>query len=142
MNTQKESLSNLISEGEQVLSLNNILPGVEPKYVPKQAFEAWMGKINTFNERHLKGHPMYRGIFTCYFHRKNTPSNCYEMIGLLQSVESDDEFWNVANGRPCIDSRSGIQMKQIKRIFISHRTTDAAVADIVRDFIVGLFLIP
>ena len=74
MNTRRETLSNLILEGEQILSLNNVLPGVEPQVVPKQAFETWMGKINTFNERHLKKHPMNHSIFTCYFHRKNTPT--------------------------------------------------------------------
>ena len=138
MNEHKETLSNLISEGEQVLSLNNILPGVEPKFVPKQAFETWMGKINTFNERHLKKHPMNHSIFTCYFHRKNTPTCCYEMMGLLQSVECDNEFWGITKGANAIASRSSVKMNQTKRIFISHRTTDAEVADIIRDFIVAL----
>lgn len=94
---QKQKIVSLIEEGEKVLDANRILPSVEPTIVPLAAFETWMGKINTFNERYLKKHPMHDSIFTCYFHRKNTASKCYEMIGLLKAVESDEDLWGAAS---------------------------------------------
>ena len=97
-----------------------------------------MGKINTFNERYLKKHPMHDSIFTCYFHRKNTASKCYEMIGLLKAVESDEDLWGTASDE--MDTRKSEEkaMSTNKRIFISHRTCDQKIADMLCDYFVAL----
>lgn len=135
---QKQKIVSLIEEGEKVLDANRILPSVEPTIVPLAAFETWMGKINTFNERYLKKHPMHDSIFTCYFHRKNTASKCYEMIGLLKAVESDEDLWGAASNESSTEKSEEKAMSTNKRIFISHRTCDKKVADMLCDYFVAL----
>lgn len=135
---QKQKIVSLIEEGEKVLDANRVLPSVEPTIVPLAAFETWMGKINTFNERYLKKHPMHDSIFTCYFHRKNTASKCYEMIGLLKAVESDEDLWGAASNESSTEKSEEKAMSTNKRIFISHRTCDKKVADMLCDYFVAL----
>jgi len=135
---QKQKIVSLIEEGEKVLNANRVLPSVEPTIVPLAAFETWMGKINTFNERYLKKHPMHDSIFTCYFHRKNTASKCYEMIGLLKAVESDEDLWGAASNESSTEKSEEKAMSTNKRIFISHRTCDKKVADMLCDYFVAL----
>ena len=135
---QKQKIVSLIEEGEKVLDANRVLPSVEPTIVPLAAFETWMGKINTFNERYLKKHPMHDSIFTCYFHRKNTTSKCYEMIGLLKAVESDEDLWGAASNESSTEKSEEKAMSTNKRIFISHRTCDKKVADMLCDYFVAL----
>lgn len=60
-------------------------------------FDAWMGEINIFNERHLTNHPLHDSIYTTYFHRKNRPSSYNEMMGHLRALSADDEFWGNTN---------------------------------------------
>ena len=120
------------------MDANRILPSVEPTIVPLAAFETWMGKINTFNERYLKKHPMHDSIFTCYFHRKNTASKCYEMIGLLKAVESDEDLWGAVSNESSTEKSEEKAMSTNKRIFISHRTCDKKVADMLCDYFVAL----
>ncbi len=135
---QKQKIVSLIEEGEKVLDANRVLPSVEPTIVPLAAFETWMGKINTFNERYLKKHPMHDSIFTCYFHRKNTASKCYEMIGLLKAVESYEDLWGAASNESSTEKSEEKAMSTNKRIFISHRTCDKKVADMLCDYFVAL----
>ena len=135
---QKQKIVSLIEEGEKILDANRVLPSVEPTIVPLSAFETWMGKINTFNERYLKKHPMHDSIFACYFHRKNTASKCYEMIGLLKAVESDEDLWGTESDEISTMKREEKAMGTNKRIFISHRTCDQKIADMLCDYFVAL----
>ena len=57
--------------------------------------EAWMGEVNILNERHLKGHPLYKSIYTAFFHRHTRPNSFVEMLGLLQAVAGDLEFLGI-----------------------------------------------
>lgn len=109
--------------------------------IPKADFEAWMGEINTFNSRYLKKHPQYDSIHTAYFHRKNLLDHCEKMVGLLQAVSNDSEFWEVSeapDSQPV--TRNKEKPKECKMppvIFISHRTVDGPLADMLRDYLVG-----
>ena len=109
--------------------------------IPKAAFEAWMGEINTFNIRYLKKHPQYDSIHTAYFHRKNLLDHCEKMVGLLQAVSNDSEFWEeseVPESRPVtMDKVESKERNMSPIIFISHRTVDGPVADMLRDYLVG-----
>lgn len=60
-------------------------------------FDAWMGEINIFNERHLKNHPLHDSIHTTYIHRKNRVSSYDDMMGHLRALAADDEFLGGSN---------------------------------------------
>jgi predicted nucleotide-binding protein len=57
-------------------------------------YDKWMSEINTFNERHLKCHPLYSSIHNTYFHRKTNLSSYADMMGHLRALANDHEFWN------------------------------------------------
>lgn len=57
-------------------------------------YDMWMSEINTFNERHLKCHPLYSSIHNTYFHRKTKLSSYADMMGHLKALANDNEFWN------------------------------------------------
>lgn len=109
--------------------------------LPKADFETWMGEINTFNERYLKKHPQHNSIHTAFFHRKNLLDHCEKMVGLLQAVSNDSEFWCVdEEAEPKTISSTNIVSKEhnmLPVVFISHRTVDGPVADMLRDYLVG-----
>ena len=60
-------------------------------------FDAWMGEINIFNERHLANHPLHNSIRTTYFHRKNRASSYSDMMGHLRALSADEEFLGSSN---------------------------------------------
>ena len=60
-------------------------------------YDAWMGEINIFNERHLKNHPLHDSIHTTYFHRENRVSSYDDMMGHLRALAADDEFLGSSN---------------------------------------------
>ena len=105
-------------------------------------YEAWMSEINVFNERHLKNHPLYSEIHSAFFHH-NTNRKCYQnMMGYLQALVNDSEYWQESQQeaieRPAKQSKEeGIKSTMNPIIFISHRTTDAKVADMLKDYLVA-----
>lgn len=105
-------------------------------------YEAWMSEINVFNERHLKNHPLYSEIHSAFFHH-NTNRQCYQnMMGYLQALVNDSEYWQESQQeaieRPAKQSKEeGIKSTMNPIIFISHRTTDAKVADMLKDYLVA-----
>lgn len=140
-NKSLEKLVSLIDEGEN-LAENAVCPDglIGVPVVPRIDFESWMGEVNTFNERQLKKHPQYNAIHTAFFHRRNHKRNCEEMVGLLRSVAQDSVFWdahNASSSQPRIFSSTKEVSHLQPTVFISHRSTDAKVADMLRDFLVG-----
>ena len=139
---QHDKLKSLIGTGQVMAFEAARKQKTDYSFTISQAdFEAWMGEINTFNMRYLKEHPQYHSIHSAYFHRKNLLDHCEKMVGLLQAVSNDREFWEasdsptsqpvtVINGEPKESNMSPV-------IFISHRTVDGYVADMLRDFLVG-----
>ena len=140
---QYKKLEKLIKTGKDLI-INSVsnkdeLSGI---LVQKTEFELWMGQINTFNTRYLKNHPQHRTIYTKFYHRKNYSHYCEEMIGILQSVYNDEDFWK-DNSNEDINSKKALT--QDKRgdtssmqhiIFISHRSIDAEVAEMLKDYLV------
>ena len=139
---QREKLNGLISTG-QIMALEASKTKVHDYSftLPKAEFETWMGEINTFNERYLKNHPQHNSIHTAFFHRKNLLDHCHQMVGLLKAVANDTDFWGecqVPTPNAIVENtnlQKEIEMTPI--IFISHRTIDGPVADMLRDFLVG-----
>lgn len=61
-------------------------------YVSGPMYDAWMGEINIFNERHLKEHPLHDSIFTTYSHYRKNSSSHTEMMGCLRALSADTDF--------------------------------------------------
>lgn len=139
---QREKLNSLIATG-QLMSLEASKRQVSDYSftLPKAEFETWMGEINTFNERYLKNHPQRNSIHTAFFHRKNLMDHCHKMIGLLQSVANDNDFWGecqvITPSALIVNSLTQKETEMTPIIFISHRTVDGPIADMLRDFLVG-----
>ena len=140
-NKTMEKLASLIAQGEKLVMSASCPDGViGVPVVSRIEFESWMGDVNTFNERQLKMHPQYNSIHTAFFHRRNHKRNCEEMVGLLRSVAQDTDFWetrNTGSSQQNILSLSKEVPDLQPTVFISHRSTDAKVADMIRDFLVG-----
>ena len=64
-------------------------------YTGGPLYNTWMGEINIFNERYLKEHPLYRSIYSTYFHRGNKPSAFDDMMGHLKALHSDHIFFGI-----------------------------------------------
>lgn len=140
-NKTTEKLASLIAQGEKLVMSASCPDGlIGVPVVSRIDFDSWMGEVNTFNERQLKMHPQYNAIHTAFFHRRNHKRNCEEMVGLLRSVAQDTDFWQAQNSgfsQQSIPSSSKEVSDLQPTVFISHRSTDAKVADMLRDFLVG-----
>lgn len=88
----------LIEDGEN-LRVNNTYSA----QLHKTYCEAWMGEVNILNERHLKGHPLYKSIYTTFFHRHTRSNSFVEMLGLLQAVADDLEYWGIDKSIKCME---------------------------------------
>lgn len=63
-------------------------------YVSGPQFNKWMGEIKTFAERHLVDHPLIEDIKLAYKRRSHSPEVYDDMIGYLETLVSDTEFWD------------------------------------------------
>jgi len=109
-------------------------------YIDGSEFRTWLNEINTFSERHLKSHPLYKSIHDCYFFR-NTKNNTFEeMIDLLQALANDDEYFELECHDVPIPANPKEEVFSLKKsmIFISHRSIDKEIADVIQDFLIAL----
>ena len=139
---QREKLNSLIAAGQRMaLEASKKQVSDYSFTLPKAEFETWMGEINTFNERYLKNHPQRNSIHTAFFHHKNLLDHCHKMVGLLQAVANDSDFWSecqfIAPSTVAVNSYAQKETEMAPIIFISHRTVDGPIADMLRDFLVG-----
>ena len=143
---QRSKLKDLIETGRNLVFESGVRTGITRDIsgilIPQTEFERWMGQINTFNARYLKNHPQHGDINTKFFLRKNYFTHCEEMVGILQAVYDDEEFWSEHNEvQPTV--RGKIAANKLREdkimqpvIFISHRSIDADVADMLKDYLV------
>lgn len=95
LSAQKSKVAEFIQRGEKIkeLEYHPAQGGFPISYVSGPKFDAWIGEINIYNERYLKKHPLHNSIHTTYFHYKNNPSSCDDMLGHLRALVTDDEFF-------------------------------------------------
>lgn len=85
-----KKINALIEDGEDLRVNNSYTAELHKTYC-----ESWMGEVNILNERHLKNHPLYKSIYTTFFHRHTRTHSLVEMLGLLQAVAADSEYWGI-----------------------------------------------
>ena len=56
-------------------------------------YASWMSSVSLFANRHLQNHPMKKEIDDAYFFRNNEQKGLTAMLGLLDVIGKDDEFW-------------------------------------------------
>ena len=138
---QKQKISEFITRGELIGEQEiNEFAGVSQ--VKGSQYETWMSEISVFNERHLKDHPLYSDIHSAFFHRNTSRKSYQNMMGHLKALVTDTDYW----GEPQQDTESkpktvlpikkGTERHMTPIIFISHRTIDAEIADMLKDYLV------
>ena len=101
-----------------------------------------MSEISVFNERHLKDHPLYSDIHSVFFHRNTSRKSYQNMMGHLQALVNDTDYWEEIqkeeNGNSCavLHIKKGTERHMTPIIFISHRSIDAEIADMLKDYLV------
>ena len=138
---QKQQILEFVSRGEEIAQKEYNASGYIP-HISGPLFEAWMNEINIFNERYLKDHPLYSHIrSTCFHHKAQITSHKF-MMGHLSALASDTEYWKESPTAPPV-ATSGTKLKgevtaMTPIIFISHRTEDSDVADMLRDYLTAV----
>ena len=138
---QKQQILEFVSRGEEIAQKEYNASGYIP-HISGPLFEAWMNEINIFNERYLKDHPLYSHIRSTYFHHKAQITSHKFMMGHLSALASDTEYWKESPTAPPV-ATSGTKLKgevtaMTPIIFISHRTEDSDVADMLRDYLTAV----
>ena len=141
---QKQKVKEFIERGETIAEeeYHSGKTSFSLPYISGPLFEAWMNEIKIFNDRYLKSHPLYSSIDSTLFHYKTQLSSHKNMMGHLQALLSDDEYWLDEKVKPnttlsIVDKMEKIGEIMTPTIFISHRSTDAEVADLLRDYLVS-----
>lgn len=141
---QKQKILEFIEQGKKIAKeeFHTGSKGFAFSHISGPLFETWMNEINIFNDRYLNEHPLYSAIHDTVFHHKTQTRSHKYMMGHLMALENDSDFWqqndsqkNVPVQKLTEEKGAEDNMKPI--IFISHRTEDADVADMLKDFLVS-----
>lgn len=140
---QKELLS-LVQEGLQI-QLQEVQFGLPILQNP--AYLSWNNKVTLFGEHYLTEHPLYRNVQEACSSWNDREKGLNALLRILQAVADDKKYWSehhavarisapVAQNRE-IQASTEPKKEEKKTIFISHRSTDKDVADMLLDFFVA-----
>ena len=138
---QKQKISEFIIRGEEIGRKENNPSSYIP-HVGGPLFEAWINEINIFNERNLKEHPLYSDIRSTCFHHKSQITSHKFMMGHLQALINDTDYWEEKQEEEesklhaVQPLKKGTEKYMTPIIFISHRSIDAEIADMLKDYLV------
>ncbi len=139
---QKLRVLEFVARGEEIGKKEYSTSGLIPS-ISGPLFEAWMNEIKIFNDRYLKEHPLHETINSTVFHHKGQLSSHKNMMGHLRALSCDTEYWQGVQSESTA-LLSGVQHEMKSEgntmtpiIFISHRTEDAQIADMLRDYLVA-----
>lgn len=102
-----------------------------------------MSEISVFNERHLKNHPLYSDIHNAFFHRNTSRKSYQNMMGHLKALVTDTDYWGElqqdteSKPKTVLSIKKGTERHMTPIIFISHRSIDAEIADMLKDYLVA-----
>lgn len=90
--TNHELHLELLRLEQQGLQLQKMcLSGIPFQNLPEYA--QWMSSVSLFTKRHLGSHPMKKDLDDAYFFRNDYSRGFNAMLGLLDVIGKDDEFW-------------------------------------------------
>ena len=138
---QLKRILEFVAHGEEIGKKEYNTSGLIPT-ISGPLFESWMNEIKIFNDRYLKDHPLHKAIDSTIFHHKGQLSSHKNMMGHLAALANDVEYWQALLpneiAAPSAAWSKGKDTTMTPIIFISHRTTDAEVADMLRDYFVAM----
>lgn len=130
-NSLKVKVDEFIQRGVDIgrMEFHPASSGYPFSYVSGPLYDTWMGEIKTFNERHLKEHPLHDSIATTYSHYRKKFSSYNEMMGHLRALSADTDFF-ATNLNQLLDSAERNTMSN--KVFIVHGHDDTAKLDMAR----------
>lgn len=138
---QKQKISEFIIRGEEIGKKENNSSSYIP-HVGGPLFEAWINEINIFNERNLKEHPLYSDIYSTCLHHKSQITSHKFMMGHLLALVNDTDYWEENHEgenskiHTVLPINKGTERHMNPIIFISHRSIDVEIADMLKDYFV------
>ncbi len=116
-------------------------PGLAmPDYISGPKSDQWFSEIKIFNDRYLSKHPLHDKIDDVCSKHKRAFSPHEDMMGYLRALLTDDEYLQDAydgdRTTDIIEDKGDVIVGK-HMIFISHRSDDAEVADMLKDYLVG-----
>lgn len=143
---QEKKINEFLSEAEKIrekeynkLSSQGILI---PDYVGGPLCDEWLNEIYIFGNRYLTNHPLFNKIKDIYENKSARYSTFDDMLSILKSLKNDEEYWALNNnydGNELLyTNNQNINKGSSYSIFISHRTTDKDIADILVNFLVSI----
>lgn len=110
-NANKERVAEFLQRGEKIVKEEYHQPRSTIPYVAGPQYEKWKNDIYTFTDRHLKTHPLHDDIMNS----KRKISEYSKLMGYLQSLVDDEEFWEEATIK---------EKPAMYDVFISHANKD------------------
>lgn len=92
-------------------------------------YDVWMSDINTINSRHLNNHPLHDCISVAFKQRGNGISVYNKMIGYLESLVNDTEYWESNSKNMDSEIKEGMMSN---KVFIVHGHDTSAKETIAR----------
>jgi len=121
-NPNKRKVEQFIERGKKIKAeeYHPAGNGIAISYVAGPKYNAWMSEINIFNERHLKDHPLHQSIDSAYFHRANSPSSFDDMLGHLEALLLDNEYWGDPISSDYEFKEIEVKQEMSNKVFIVH----------------------
>lgn len=120
----RQRITEFIQRGERIVKDEYHVPAKNiaiPPYVTGPQSDKWFNDISIFNERHLSSHPHYIKIKeTCDSHKRRIDAH-NDMLGLLKSLGSDDEFFQDVQQE---GTNQNGKSSSVYDVFISHASAD------------------
>lgn len=134
---QQDKIADLIMRGEEIYKkeYQRPTPRFPFAFADGPMYRAWMGEINTLNERYFRNHPLYSDIKSMY-EKRNKETHAFEyMVSHLNALYADKEYWEEGTD---VQQQEGAAVKEMDKtgIFISHSSKNADVAIMLRDFLI------
>ena len=128
-NSQLLKIKEFIAQGEKIKTeeYHPAQGGFPFAYVSGPQYDQWMAEINIVNERMLSNHPLKESIGLMCKKKDDDPRACDKMIGYLQAVANDDEFWDSIK----VKTEEGGKMSN-KKVFIVHGHDKMAKIEVAR----------
>ena len=131
-NPLKEKVAAFIRRGENIGVTEYHAAGAlfSFSYIAGPLYDAWMGEISIFNERHLKDHPLHDSIATACSQHNRIPSSYYkDMMGYLRALYTDAEFFATV---PVLSQNNSEKSIMSNEVFVVHGHDEEAKQAVAR----------
>ncbi len=116
----RQRVESFIERGRIIMKEEYHHSQLMPDYISGPKTEQWFNEINIFNSRFLRNHSLHDQIADICKGHKHSFTPHEEMMGCLQALITDDEFWQE------IEQKEKTVKKSSKEydVFISHANAD------------------